>query len=251
MRVLIVFLSLDREPWRTLEKAQLETWAQPQDEVEFLYLQGITASWSRSLFLLTRKIAERLHKREYWDSAAGTLGARRQVRREGNVIRTRTWEYWIGTSAKMHAGLRYLVTNYEFDYVVRTNSSTYLHIPALLAHISRASSSGYYAGADQGAEVAQGTCIILSRDLAETLAEDSLWDYDTVDDVAIGMAAQRAGAQFQRVPQLRIDSPQQVGELTDDELGSVFIFRFKTRNQRNEDAVALRLLHQRLHDHSA
>lgn len=55
LRVIVVILSLDREPWRTLEVAQRETWAREDQGIEIRHLRGITGGVTRASFLLTRK----------------------------------------------------------------------------------------------------------------------------------------------------------------------------------------------------
>lgn len=245
MRVLILILSLDREPWRSLEEAQRATWAKPQQDVDILYLQGVTRGPVRLAFLLVRKVMERIGLRRWFDSMYGRIAVHFPVRTLGNIVRVGTFEYWIGTSVKMRAGLRHIVKGAEFDYLVRTNSSTYIHVPSLLAHLQAAPSEGYYAGADQGEIHAQGTCIILSRDLVEALARDDEWNYELVDDAAVGVAARRAGMEFQKLRQFIVYGAEWVDSCEFGDFSKSFIFRIKTRGQRHEDAVTLQLLHEK------
>lgn len=193
LRVIVVVLSLEREPWETLEAAQRETWAQEREGVEIFYLQGVARGPLRMALLAVRKLAERLQLLSPFDRVVGRAFAQLPVGMHGNTIRTSTVEYWIGTSAKTHACLKYLARRDSFDYLVRTNSSTYVHLPRLLNHLAGAPRKGYYAGADQGEPHAQGTLIILSSDVVERLANDRHWEYDTVDDAALGRAALRGG----------------------------------------------------------
>lgn len=261
MRILIVVLSLDREPWRRLEQAQRETWAQPAHEgVELRYLQGTASSARRTAFLMIRQGVERLGLRLTGTQPAGIPMASMTLTRkidafwgrfsamlptysQGNVIRTKTLEYWVGTSAKMHAGLRHVVTHHEFDYLVRTNSSTYIHLPSLIEHLKSAPSTKYYAGADIGEPHAHGTCIILSRDAAEDLSRDFEWDYDTVDDAAVGRAAARAGLRLYSLREISI-GPDSVNNLGPEDLAGTFIWRVKTRGNRDRDIETLHSLHR-------
>lgn len=245
MRVLIVVLSLDREPWRGLEQAQRETWADPQPGIEYLHLRGTASSVGRSVLLGARKFAALVGAHHRLDRVVGRVSALLPVQRVGGVLRTHTPEYWIGTSAKTRAGLRYIARHLEFDYLVRTNSSTYINLPPLLEHLSHAKAKGYYAGADQGERHAQGTCIILSHDVVCAIARDRSWDFDTVDDAAIGLACARAGFTFKPLPQVQVtDASPPRGHTS---LPTPFIFRIKTRGRRNEDVKAMLDLHRQLH----
>ncbi|WP_432560111.1 hypothetical protein [Granulicoccus sp. GXG6511] len=238
-------LSLDREPWRSLEKAQRETWAGTlPPSVELVHLQGVAGGAPRMIFLAARKIAERMRLRKSFDSLAGRISIRMPVRINQGVIRADIPEFWIGTSAKMHSGLRFVAKHLKFDYLVRTNSSTYLHVPRLVEFLHAAPRENFYSGADQGEPHAQGTCIILSRDAVEKLALDECWEYFKVDDQAIGGAAQRAEIPYNPVPQVIVESVE--AGLRFDYLPAPFIYRLKTRKNRLEDAKAMELLHGRL-----
>ena len=247
MRVLIVVLSLDRAPWRDLEEAQRATWAScPHPGVDVIYVRGVTRGLPRALFLAGRKLAERMGARKRYDLIAGRISVRKPVRIRNEVVHTRTPEYWIGTSAKMHAGLKSIVDAYQFDYLVRTNSSTYLDVPRLIDHLRHSPKEKFYSGADQGVAHAQGTCIILSRDAARSVAEDRSWDYDKVDDVAIGLAACRAGIRYVPVEQVTVGKDQVVPEPSKSGSLSPFVYRSKTRSDRTQDIEAMRRLHQML-----
>ena len=241
-------LSLDREPWRSLEDAQRQTWARQQADVDLVYLRGIARGLPRAAFLLFRKITERLGMSGVLDRVTGSIGSRLPVKMHGGMIVTSTFEYWIGTSAKMRGGLRYAVDNLDFDYLVRTNSSTYVHLPSLLAHLDQAPRRGYYGGAFAGPEHAhaQGTLIILSHDVARQLSLDRAWNFATVDDVAVGDAAQRAGVTFQPLQQRVVDGSTTVEQMDLSDLSTNFVFRVKTRNHRLDDIRTLHRIHKRI-----
>lgn len=250
LRVLVVILSLDREPWRTLEAAQRDTWAGPHvvhaiAEVDIVHLRGISRGGARAAFLGARRAAECLGLRHSFDVTAGRWAIRFPATIKNGILKTRTFEYWIGTSVKTHSGLRYLAAHEDFNYLVRTNSSTYLDIPTLLRHLDQAPRENYYAGADQGEAHAQGTLIILSRDLVMRLAADGQWDYGTVDDAALGAAVRRAGSPFKALPQHVVqDVTEGVADLELSKRSGDFIYRFKNRADRVADAKAMRELHE-------
>lgn len=250
LRVLIVILSLDREPWRTLEAAQRDTWAHSADGVEVIALRGITKGMPRAAFLGARRVAERLGLRAPFDRAAGRIAVRLPVTVGEGVINTATFEYWIGTSAKTHACLKYLAEHESFDYLVRTNSSTYVHVPRLLKHLRTAPRQAYYAGADQGEQHAQGTLIVLSRDVVDKLADDSEWDYSTVDDVALGAAAMRAGCALEPLRQVLVPEAATTMSELPRQNSSDFIYRLKNRTDRLGDAERMHALHAAFREHT-
>lgn len=247
LRVLILVLSIDREPWRSLEAAQRETWAVRHAGVEILYLRGVTRGFGRSVFLLLRKASNWLGCARLFDSALGKILFRKRAHRVCDVIQTGTPEYWVGTSLKTRIGLNYAAENVAFDYLVRTNSSTYLHIPSLLAHLLEAPRFNYYAGTElAGRSYAQGTCIILSRDVVLAITGQSHWDYDVYDDIAVGEAAKRARIPFNPIPATAILNWGDFQGIDWEGEGSSFIFRVKTGGARDDDIEILRRVHEKM-----
>ncbi len=243
-RILVVVLSLDREPWRTLEGAQRETWLQPNETFEVLHVRGITRSFGRSLFLAARKLLQQVGLQRFLDRLYGRILVRLPVTTELGILKTKTYEYWIGTSVKTHASLKHISHNHKFDYLVRTNSSTYVHLPRLIEHLRTAPRTGYYAGADRGEAHAQGTLIILSQDLVSILAEARQWEYETVEDKALGTAARQAGYPLQGLNQTVVDQTiEDIRSVPPASGATDFIFRLKDRGDRLGDADRMKALH--------
>lgn len=233
-----------------MERAQRETWLRSGNGIDVVYLRGINGGPARLLFLAVRKLAERVGLRHPFDRVAGRVSVRKNVSQEGETIMTQCFEYWIGTSAKLHAGLKFVAAKYEFDYLIRTNSSTYIHLPRLLRFLQSAPRERFYGGANQGEAHAQGTLIVLTPDLVGELAADSDWDYELVDDVALGASALRAGVHLQGMKQTFVPIPvEEISSLPRSTSDSDFIFRFKNRADRLGDSLRLRALHAAFREH--
>ena len=92
--------------------------------------------------------------------------------------------------------LKYLLANDSFDYLLRTNTTSYVERDRLRSSVSGLPRSGFYGGIVEemdGVPYVSGTGILLSRDAAKTAATDPLWEFDLVDDVALGRSMRRAG----------------------------------------------------------
>ena len=102
-----------------------------------------------------------------------------------------TPEDWSLIGLKTLNALRFILENYQFDYLFRTNTSSYLDAAVLLRHIQAFPKSGVYAGlvgkVFGNQEFASGAGVLLSRDVVERVClERDKWDHGFVDDIALG-----------------------------------------------------------------
>lgn len=124
-------------------------------------------------------------------------------------------------------GIRWLLKNIDFDYVLRTNTSTYISMPLLTQRLNKAPTSGFLEGAihtwlnpaRQGEQVTyvEGYGLLMSRDVAETVAEQAPERWRGVpDDVAISIALQESGVAVTAVqhPRLTQFDPLRASYLT-------------------------------------
>lgn len=98
----------------------------------------------------------------------------------------------------------------KYDYIVRTNISTMVNIPELKDYFSELPRKNVYTGGSIlklnwldynsgiiddslfGTEYAQGTCIIISKDIAEDMIKNKKnIRYDVVDDISFGVYVKR------------------------------------------------------------
>jgi hypothetical protein len=103
---------------------------------------------------------------------------------------------------------------------------------------------GYYGGSlvrlGEPAYVS-GTGILMSRDLVELAAGDDSWDYDVIDDVALGRVMRRAGVEPRELPRLDMESVDQpVDPAT---LRSCFLVRCKSPVDRKLDVPIMHRVH--------
>lgn len=88
------------------------------------------------------------------------------------------------------ASFHFLLTNFSFDFVLRTTSTCYVDQSALLETLNRFSPGRIYAGEllnFDGIDFVGGSSILLSRDVVEKIvANGSNFSFDAYDDVALG-----------------------------------------------------------------
>ena len=132
-----------------------------------------------------------------------------QYRITGDCLLVRGAESYLGILQKTLVGFEAALTEqfgFRFDYVVRTNLSTVFNYKLLYEQLSVMPQNNVYTGGimmtlkwldlrggivDQslfGTQFFQGTCIVLSRDVVQSIIDnkDSV-RLDIVDDVAIGL----------------------------------------------------------------
>jgi hypothetical protein len=103
---------------------------------------------------------------------------------------TESPEDWSLIGLKTILAFKYVLDNYEFDYLFRTNTSSYLDVPTLLDFLAMKPRKNMYAGVIGtvfgNTRFASGAGILLSRDIVQRISDNSdLWKHGLVDDVAI------------------------------------------------------------------
>ena len=118
------------------------------------------------------------------------LSTEEKAGKEPAKIVTDTPEDWSLIGLKTIIAFKHVLKNYEFDYLFRTNTSSYLDVPGLLRNIEGKPSKNLYAGVIGkvfgSLRFASGAGILISRDLIERICEkESLWKHGLVDDIAL------------------------------------------------------------------
>lgn len=136
---------------------------------------------------------------------------------------------------KTKLAFKYFIdNNFDFDYLIRTNESTYVRINELLRYLKSKSRENFHAGypAKKGNIIyASGTAMIYSRDLIEDVSNNMDKIKGHPDDVEIGKYFQSKGILPENVKRLNIQDTNM--ELTKKEVekklsDDVFFIRCKT-----------------------
>lgn len=129
-----------------------------------------------------------------------------------------------------------LLNSFEFDYLVRTNSSSYVDVIRLEKYLRDAPRSCFFAGVKGnffGEDFSSGASYILSRDVVLQVATtfSSSWQHHVIDDVAISRLIVENSiaipAYFDRATVDSLTSLADLGLLVDRD---VFHYRCKTKN---------------------
>ena len=105
------------------------------------------------------------------------------------VIVTQSLEHSVLIGLKTIKALQFIVDNYSFDYIFRTNSSSFVDGPLLLKYVKNLPAGDVYGGVlgdSPKGPFASGAGILLSKSLIEkVLKEASSWRHGLIDDVAL------------------------------------------------------------------
>lgn len=141
---------------------------------------------------------------------------------------------------------RFVLDNYDFDYIFRTNTSSYVDGPQLVRFTKQLSPGDIYAGFQGLAPTgpfASGAGMLLSRSLLErVLAKASRWRHGLNEDVALSILIKEeleSDIKITPLKRLQFESVEQVSRARDDEIKETFHFRCKTKSA-NETVQIMR-----------
>ncbi len=153
------------------------------------------------------------HVEAYFIKGDPELTADYEIR--GDVIWSKSNENWIpGLTNKTILSMECLLPRLdEFDYVVRTNLSSFFIFPRLLDYLQTQSKTGLYCGTlgfypyPYGRPFGIGCCLIFSTDLVRMMVENKhdFIDKNIVDDVLIGFYLINRGFELIEVPRCHFD----------------------------------------------
>jgi hypothetical protein len=161
--------------------------------------------------------------------------------------------YWF-TLPKMLAALRWAASGGRpsFDFVFRTNTSSYVDISKLQAVSRRMPSTGCYAGyvgtrPVDGSPYVSGAGVLLSWDVVcEVASSSGPWSWGVTDDLALGEHLRTVGIAPIPLPRVSVDSVAAVQALSEDELGAAFHFRCRSDDKDRADAAIMAAVHERI-----
>jgi len=159
-------------------------------------------------------------------------------------------EHWATIGAKTLAAFRYALENFDFEYLFRSNSSSYVDSDALVSKTRAFSSQNLYAGfpgkSKDGLDFASGAGILMSRDVVELIVENShLWRHGLIDDVALADLISRlpeTGIELTPLPRVDFQSLLEAKSASKSVIRDGFHFRCKS-GQASETIAIMQYIH--------
>ena len=153
---------------------------------------------------------------------------------------------------------QFFIENYEFDYIIRTNESSYIYIERMLEYMVNKPTQKYASGTilyHEPFPFLAGSCYVLSRDVVELIVNNKQsWNHNYIDDVALGQFLIDFNIQI-----IDNNSKVDVFSMCNENIDSVqsvikeleyniWHFRCKCAVNRNNDILFMNTIHNLIYD---
>ena len=278
--VLILILSSEEEPWHLVQKeGQDKTFLTPDyPGVKFVRYFGnrTPSTFMIQAIILLKRIQNALpdlFKNTKLLSAMSDVGRNRLGDNAVRLIPKFTSKLYGGESLTVdnctHIDLLYLpvpevrpliglktieafkfiLQEFEFDFVFRTNTSSLVNPKKLISYLEGSPSFGIYAGykmkTETGEDFASGAGVLLSRDvLAQVCEAESKWRHGLPDDVALADLIKNVGGGLIKLQSLSRSSAltlDQASQLSAEELSEAFHIRCKSESPQESVEIMHKL----------
>ena len=226
MKIIILVLSMDSDVYINLEGTIRETWGNNHICKIYYYYGGF----------------DKLHL-------------------DGDIIKCTSNEGLYNIGHKTIESFQYLFDNEEFDFIFRTNSSSFINIDKMVDFLSNKPKEQFYCGymniiKEIGIRFASGSGYFLSKDVVRLILENKdKWNHEFIDDVSLGIFC-RDVISIDLIQSKRCDincisensfyykNLNVDKEITSDLLNNHFHFRCKTNSVgRKDDSLIMRKLY--------
>ena len=145
---------------------------------------------------------------------------------------------------------KYINSNYSFDYVYDTNSSSYIDFKNLLRQAKEFTASPLYAGSTPTPKFVSGSNRFFDRKALEIiLKKRAFWSPSLLEDVAIGELMLRNSISITQTPTIEIPSIEALNALAAEVLEINYHFRVKSvHGGLRLDPVIMQALLARFHE---
>jgi hypothetical protein len=242
-RILVLILAINRDPWREIEEeGQIPTWRGlcPSNVKIFRYIGDYQQHtfWRirNKVWILNQRIKNFSGGKLSVFSINSKINRRRshksKVDWKNDQIITSVPDLYSLIGEKTLDAFEASIENFEFDYIFRTNTSSYVDLKGLQRFIEDKPKENFYAGtigSHQNIKFASGCGYFISRDLvAKVVKNRILWDHNFVDDVSLGkLLTGDFNIDIHTVDRVDIDSLEMVVEQVKQSEFSTFHFRCK------------------------
>jgi hypothetical protein len=272
-RVLILVLSAGKEPWESIETlGQKQTcFKKDSSSTQVLWLKGsdkksnLVEFFFNSIFQLSydyyhygrmpgRKIIARVRRRnlstrnypgllsKYFSRYSTRYLTNNQTDQKARIINTAVPSKQALVGMKVLLGLRHVIENYEFDYLFRTNSSSYVSIESLEKFASKLPSKKVFYGPEATLgkiKFRSGSGYLLSKDVVQGVLDNhTSWEHCVPEDVAISRVIELRNLAIQktttRIDILDVKDSQKISPALEQD-----IFHFRCKSSYPEVSIDL------------
>jgi hypothetical protein len=210
MKILDSILSANFEPFITLEQGIRETWLMnDHPEIQKIFYYG------------NHDKIELIGDKLFVDSPEGLMNVGHKT-------------------LKM---FDFVSKNFSFDYLYRTNSSSYIDLNRLYEFIINKPRTQFYSaviGNYNGIKYGSGSGYFLSKDLVDLVLKNKMmWNHEFIDDVSLGKFLTDKDVQIFQAERFDV-TPSNIHKIDID----YYHYRVKQEDDRNKDVQMMKLIHK-------
>jgi len=185
-----------------------------------------------------------------WDKLQSKYGLNEvDVSIKENVMYINLSEVWLNISQKTLIALKTTRENYEFDFLIRANSTCYVNVQALENLLTNFNDEIFYGGPIlKNKDFVSGWGIVLSSRAIDALVRNLRAEHlSCFDDEAVGKILHDQGIFPTPLPYKEITSLKDIDELTQQEIRTIPFYRMKIKLGRTRiDHLLMNQLHKRV-----
>jgi len=204
VKTLVLVLAIDKEPWKQIEnEGQDKTWKiNNPDSITVMRYVSIERKnffyyFSELLWKVSYPLKQRLQTNlifsrfeKHWNHFLNNKNPK--VFDINGTLVVDLPEAYSLIGLKTIAVFNYILSNYDFDFIYRTNISSYVDLVGLQNFVIRLETENDYYGGTIGHvrefDFASGSGYLISRNtLTRVLENSSKWNHCEIDDVALGI----------------------------------------------------------------
>lgn len=235
-RLCFLVLSSDYEPWKSLFlSGPGQTWIRNWDSKSYVPIFTYSGKTYKSNLLaqISNFLMRRTSMMRFWTSKKELRESNFSDYRE---IHVEIFERWDTMTIKFLSASKLLLDTFDFDYLVRTNTTTYVNQKALLDAL--ALGTDYLGAPSKNGSFAVGWGQIFSRnaltDLVESFSQVVV-DKKLFEDEFVGEVMKRLGYDFKAIRASRISLSDKDDQYKDSK-NSVFVRMHATFGKQRIDS---------------
>ena len=243
MRFAILALSSSHGPWSELLKAGPEkTWLSKSNLEHYA---KVLARKHGYYDLLVNKVFNSRFSDKVWKPKNINLDRIKYTVIDENEIVVDLRENWTNLVLKCLKGFEYSLKNWDFDYLIRVNSTAYIDTAALMRSLKNSGFPDYAGPLISKKSFVSGWAIILSKRALEILINAKKQDM-IFDDEFIGKILEQHKIYPVDLPYIEVDNEKKLSEIANSDTQDIALWRFKSLNKSNHrnDAILMNQFHQ-------
>lgn len=169
MRFAVLALTSSHGPWlNLLENGPEKTWLSDSNIVHYASVIG---ERPRLTDKFLNRVYESRFSKQFWRERSIQLSALTIKTKSDGQLEVNVFENWKNITIKTLKGIEYCIDNWEFDYLIRINSTAYIDLSNLTKLLEEKNFPDYCGPVLSNKQFVSGWAIIISKKSAQLLVK--------------------------------------------------------------------------------